>query len=129
MTSAPPRLKRRREFVRASNRGRKAAVPGLVLQAVEREGGEGDLRCGFTVSKRVGNAVRRNRARRRLRAIAAEIMPLRAMPGFDYVLIGRGTTPDRPYDALRRDLVAALKRLKLCQDGTRPGNGLAQERS
>ena len=129
MTSAPPRLKRRREFVRASNRGRKAAVPGLVLQAVEREGGESDLRCGFTVSKRVGNAVRRNRARRRLRAIAAEIMPLRAVPGFDYVLIGRAATPDRPYDALRRDLVAALKRLKLCQDGTQPGDGLAQERS
>lgn len=117
MTSAPPRLKRRREFLRASGQGRKTAQPGLVLQAVPRDDGGAGPRCGFTVSKRVGNAVVRNRARRRLKAVAAEIMPDHAVGGYDYVLIGRAGTPDRPYDALRRDLVAALGRLKLYRNG------------
>jgi len=125
MTNAPERLKRRSEFLRASANGRKVAVTGLVLQAVPRADGGLMLRCGFTVSRRVGNAVIRNRARRRLKAVAAEIMPERAEPGFDYVLIGRATTAERPYDALRRDLVAALKRLKLCRDGGHAGPGAA----
>jgi ribonuclease P protein component len=119
MTTAPSRLKRRREFVRASAVGRKAATAGLVLQAVARDDGGAELRCGFTVSRRVGNAVVRNRARRRLKAAAGEIMPGHAAPAFDYVLIGRAGTVDRPYDALCRDLVAALKRLKLWRDGER----------
>ncbi len=129
MTNALSRLKRRREFVRASAHGRKAAVPGMVLQAVARDDGGADLRCGFTVSKRVGNAVIRNRARRRLKAVAGEIMPAQAMPGFDYVLIGRAGTPDRPYDALRRDLVAALKRLNLWRDGSAAANVPEREQS
>jgi ribonuclease P protein component len=129
MSSAPPRLKRRRDFLRAAGRGRKAAAPGLVLQAVARDGGGAGLRCGFTVSKRVGNAVVRNRVRRRLRAIAAEVLPTRAAAGFDYVLIGRAATADRSYDALRRDLIAALSRLKLCQNAERPAAGTLRERS
>jgi len=111
MTSAPHRLKRRREFLRVQASGRKAAMPGLVLQAAARD--DDALGVGFTVSKRVGNAVTRNRVRRRLRAAAAEILPQGAATGCDYVIIGRAGSVDRPYDALRRDLVAALKRLKL----------------
>jgi ribonuclease P protein component len=129
MSSAPPRLKRRRDFLRAAGRGRKAAAPGLVLQAVACDDGGAGLRCGFTVSKRVGNAVVRNRVRRRLRAIAAEVLPTRAAAGFDYVLIGRAATADRSYDALRRDLIAALSRLKLCQNAERPATGALRERS
>lgn len=111
MTSAPHRLKRRREFLRVQASGRKAAMPGLVLQAAARD--DDALGVGFTVSKRVGNAVTRNRVRRRLRAAAAEILPQGAATGCDYAIIGRAGSVDRPYDALRRDLVAALKRLKL----------------
>ena len=70
-------------------------------------------RIGYTVSKRVGKAVARNRAKRRLRAAAADVMPATAQPGTDYVLIGRQATLERPYRALKQDLESALKRLKL----------------
>ena len=69
------------------------------------------IRIGFTVSKKVGHAVARNRARRRLRAAAAEVMPRRAAPGTDYVLIGRKGTLTRPYALLIDDLETALERL------------------
>lgn len=69
-----------------------------------------DMRVGFTVSKKVGNAVVRNRARRRLRAVAAELLAEHARPGNDYVLIGRAGTPERPFAALRGDLLKALER-------------------
>lgn len=111
MTSAPQRLKRRRDFLRVQGAGRKAAQPGLVLQAAGREGA--GIGVGFTVTKRVGNAVTRNRVRRRLKSVAADVMPEGAADAHDYVIIGRAGSIDRPYDALRRDLVAALKRLKL----------------
>ncbi len=69
------------------------------------------MRLGFTCSKKVGNAVARNRARRRLKAAAAQLMPEAATPGYDYVLIGRSETVDRPYPLLLQDLRAALKRV------------------
>ena len=67
------------------------------------------MRVGFTVSRKVGNATRRNRARRRLRAAAGEVLPEHGRPGYDYVLIGRGATLDRPYAELVADLRAALR--------------------
>ena len=70
---------------------------------------------GFTASRKVGNAVARNRARRRLKALVSEILPLHAMAGHDYVLVARQATPARDFAALRRDLEAALKKLKLWQ--------------
>ena len=70
-----------------------------------------DLRIGFTVTKRVGNAVVRNRARRRLRAAARQVFPSSARAGFDYVLIARHSTPIRPYRDLIGDMEAALMRL------------------
>ncbi|MGB1026558.1 MAG: ribonuclease P protein component, partial [Rhodospirillaceae bacterium] len=73
----------------------------------------GALRFGLTVSKKVGKAVTRNRARRRLRALALSVLAQEAAPGHDYVLIGRGATPDRAFSALQSDLRAALTRLKL----------------
>lgn len=115
MAPALSRLKRRAEFVRVTRHGRKAASAGLVLQAAPLESSDhdGGFRVGFTVTRWVGNAVVRNRVRRRLRAVAEEIMPSSARAGFDYVLVGRAATKDRPYDALRRDLVSALERLNL----------------
>lgn len=65
---------------------------------------------GFTASKKVGNAVARNRAKRRLRAAVAAVMPSRAATDHDYVLIGRKATLQRPYQDLLADLVRALRR-------------------
>ncbi len=71
------------------------------------------MRVGFTVTKKVGNATVRNRARRRLRAAADRLLPDHGRPGNDIVLIGRRTTLDRPFTALVDDLETALRRLKV----------------
>lgn len=109
------RLKRRAEFLRVAAVRRKWAAPGLVLQAAAAVGGatEGtaEFRVGFTVSRKVGNAVARNRARRRLRAAADLVMPQQAAAGYDYVLIGRQETLTRPFESLLKDLRVALKRV------------------
>lgn len=86
-------------------------MPGLVLQAHVRDANGGTARVGFTASRKVGGAVRRNRARRRLRAAAECIIPGHAAPGFDLVLIARAATVTRPFRALLEDLKAALKRV------------------
>jgi len=136
MTTALPRLKRRSEFLRVAGARRKAVTPGLILQAMQRSpaasletaateatrsarGGDPSqqtARIGFTASRKVGNAVLRNRARRRLRAVAAEILPLHAAPGHDYVLIARGETVVRPYPLLVEDLKKALRRVAAFRD-------------
>jgi ribonuclease P protein component len=69
------------------------------------------VRVGYTASRKVGNAVTRNRAKRRLRGVAAAILRGKGNPGTDYVLIARAGTVDRPYDALIADLTAALRRI------------------
>lgn len=91
-------------------------MPGLVLQALRRSDGDGAARVGLTASRRVGNAVRRNRARRRLRALAEKVIPLHAKCGHDYVMIARAETADRPFAALVEDLESAMKRLNVWQD-------------
>ena len=75
------------------------------------------MRIGFTVSRKVGNAVVRNRARRRLKAAAENIFPAHGKPGFDYVVIGRAATPVRPWAALQDDMVAALKKVGGWREG------------
>lgn len=107
------RLKRRPEFLRVASGRRKWVTPGLILQALPREGEGCDdgIRFGITVSRKVGGAVDRNRARRRLHAAAREVLPQVGRPGCDYVLIGRATTPHRPYAELCADLRAAVERL------------------
>jgi ribonuclease P protein component len=83
------------------------------VQGRDRRDGDPGIRVGFTCSKKVGNAVARNRAKRRLRAVAREMVPARGQPGWDYVLIGRaGETGQSPYEGLRRDLAFALDRLR-----------------
>lgn len=104
------RLKTRADFLRAA-RARTERTPGFVLQARPRSE-PGPMRVGFTCSKKVGNAVARNRAKRRLREIARAELPAGGRPGWDYVLIGRrDATAARPFDRLRADLAAALGRL------------------
>jgi ribonuclease P protein component len=101
------RLKKRREFLRAASRGKRAARPGLVLQALAIPGPS--LRLGFTVTKKIGNAVIRNRARRRLKEAARLTLPGMALSGWDLVLIGRDGTAERPFPLLIEDLRAALR--------------------
>lgn len=123
-----PRLKRRKDFIRVARAGRSKAEPGLVLQAAphparDRTPGAAplpDLRVGFTASRKVGGAVVRNRAKRRLRALADEILPDNARPDRDYVLIARAATPGREFSALRADLLHALAATKNLIDTARP---------
>lgn len=104
---APIRLKRRAEFLHVASRGRKAAVHGLVLQALVRPDG-GPARIGFTVTKKVGNAVIRNRTRRRLKEAARLVLQDRVVASVDLVVIGRDSTRGRPFIELMDDLHRAL---------------------
>lgn len=113
------RLKTRQEFTAVAGARRKFTTPGLMLQAMARPGADdGEARVGFTASRKVGNAVIRNRAKRRMRALAAEVLADCAVGGTDYVLVCRQETAVRPFDALRGDLLAALGRLKLLRATT-----------
>lgn len=116
-TGGVDRLRRRAEYLRVQAANRRVALPGLLLQAapvIDPDNTEGSaLRIGFTASRKVGNAVLRNRARRRLKALAVELLPRHALPGHDYVLVARQATPARDFAALRGDLEAALKKLRL----------------
>lgn len=102
-------MTRRAEFLAVAAKGRKASMPGLVLQGLKVDG-RATTRLGFTCSRKVGSAVARNRARRRLRAAADAV--LRPGPGgWDFVLIGRTATLDRPFALLVEDLRLALARI------------------
>ena len=102
-------LTKRADFVRASH-GRRFAAPAFSLQARKRAEGEAQgIRVGFTCSKKVGNAVARNRAKRRLREVARIVLPEQGRDGWDYVLVGRkDTTATLPFDQLLADLRRAL---------------------
>ncbi len=107
-------LRKRADFLAAA-RARRQAMPGFVLQARPRRADEttdADIRVGYTCSKKVGNAVARNRAKRRLREIARLVLPHSGLAGWDYVLIGRrDETATRPFETLRSDLEAAIGRI------------------
>lgn len=104
------RLTKRADYLRLA-RGRRWAAPGLVLQMAPTPEPTDEARAGFTVTKKVGNAVVRNRARRRLREVARTVLPLYADHGCDYVLIAREATPERPFAALIEDLKQALRKV------------------
>lgn len=103
-------LTRRADFL-AANSGRRAPMPGFVLLVRARDDGDATMRVGFTVTKKIGNAVTRNRMKRRLRALARELLPVRGIRGADHVLIGRAGGNDRAFADLRQDLTKALGRL------------------
>jgi ribonuclease P protein component len=89
-------------------------MPGFVLQAAPAPSEQAlpAVRVGFTVSRKVGNAVVRNRVRRRLREIVRLVIPGLARPDLDYVLVGRQAAVGRDFATMERELVEALRRLK-----------------
>jgi ribonuclease P protein component len=110
-------LKRRSEFLRIRG-GRRWSSPAFVIEMRACEGESGNVagavasaRFGFTATKKLGNAVTRNRIRRRLKEAVRIVAPGRARAGCDYVVIAREAAASRPFAALERDLIAALGRL------------------
>jgi ribonuclease P protein component len=136
VTVAVERLKKRAEFLRVAATRRKWVTPGLILQGAPRPDNRPDeeyagetrfARIGFTVTKKVGKAVVRNRVRRRLRAAVDEVACENALPGWDYVVIGRQQTIERPFADLVEDIRSAMKRIPDAKpssfDRARPGRG------
>ena len=103
------RLKRRQDFVAAA-KGVYQPMPAFIVQAVARNDDE-PARIGFTCTKKLGNAVTRNRIKRRLREAVRLCLPNVVKPGFDYVVIGRPPAENRPFQVLQSDLISAATRL------------------
>lgn len=103
------RLRKRRDFLAAAKALRAGAAPFL-MQARDR-GDDAGVRVGFTVTKKIGKAVVRNRIRRRLREVARKVLPQAGRPGFDYVLVAREAALRLPFDTLVRDMERALRKL------------------
>ncbi|RYG89634.1 MAG: ribonuclease P protein component [Alphaproteobacteria bacterium] len=101
-----------RKLYLAANAGKRAPMPGFVLLVRARNDADPVMRVGITVSKKVGNAVIRNRMKRRFRMLALEILPAEGLPGADHVLIGRNSGIERDYATLKAELVKALGKLK-----------------
>ena len=140
MVTALLRLMRREDFLRVAAARRRWVTPAFILQARERsrEGTDTasdtatsaasdsafvdrtirEVRVGFTVSRKVGNAVVRNRVRRRLRAAVDAVLPTRASPGFDLVLVGRSGGLTHPFDRIKQDLEVALRKVGADQKPT-----------
>lgn len=105
-------LSKRSDFLKAA-RAKRQPAPSMLVQARRRARDEAEgIRVGYTCSKKVGNAVARNRAKRRLREVARKVLPEIGHDGWDYVLIGKpGDTAARPFDMLENDLRKALVKL------------------
>ncbi|MAI62695.1 MAG: ribonuclease P protein component [Micavibrio sp. TMED27] len=107
-------IKKRTDFLHIQGKGKKWVSSSLILQTHLNDLNE--KRVGYTVTKRVSkSAVVRNRIKRRLRAVAADILPDIAVSGHDYILVGRHDTLSRPYQSLCKDLRWCLKRLELIE--------------
>ena len=113
------KLTKRADFLLVQ-KGRRVARPTLTVEA-RRRAEDGPVRLGFTASRRVGGAVARNRARRRLREAARQLLPELAVAGVDYVIVARQSAPDAPWTGLLDDLRNALIRLRAeLEAGDRP---------
>jgi ribonuclease P protein component len=104
-------IKKRADFL-AANGGRRVPTPGFILLVRNREDSDPAMRVGFTVTKKIGGAVVRNRMKRRFRALAREIVPANGFAGSDHVMIGRDKGVERDFALLRSELVDALHKLR-----------------
>jgi ribonuclease P protein component len=104
-------IKKRADFL-AANGGRRASTPGFILLVRDRKDSDPAMRVGFTVTKKIGGAVIRNRMKRRFRALAHEIVPAKGFAGSDHVMIGRSKGVEREYGLLRSELEGALDDLR-----------------
>jgi ribonuclease P protein component len=104
-------IRKRADFV-AANAGKRATTPGFVLLVRDRKDADPAMRIGFTVTKKIGGAVIRNRMKRRLRALARDVVPAKGLAGADHVMIGRAGGIERDFALLRSDLESALDRVR-----------------
>jgi len=105
-------LRKRADFL-AANAGKRTTTPGFILLVRDRDDQDLTMRVGFTVTRKIGGAVIRNRMKRRFRALAREILPNAGFPGSDHVMIGRQRGIERSYGQLRDELSNALERLRV----------------
>ena len=103
-------IRKRSDFL-AANSGKRASTPGFILLVRNREDDDPAIRVGFTVTKKIGGAVVRNRMKRRLRALARELVPAKGIAGADHVMIGRANGIEREFQLMRSELAGALERL------------------
>jgi ribonuclease P protein component len=104
-------ISKRADFL-AANGGLRTTTPGFILLVRDRKDADPAMRVGFTVTKKIGGAVIRNRMKRRFRALAREIVPAKGLSGADHVMIGRANGIERDFGALRLELAGALDRLR-----------------
>ncbi len=112
MCASVPTLKASADFQRISRINQKWFTPGFVVQ-IEKKETDAPFRVGFTVSRRVGNAVTRNLAKRRLREMVRLLLKEKDLRGFDLVLIGKTDAAVRDFAAMQKDLLWALKKLEI----------------
>jgi ribonuclease P protein component len=104
-------IKKRSDFL-AANGGLRTVTPGFILLVRDRKDSDPSMRVGFTVTKKIGNAVVRNRMKRRFRALAREIVAARGFTGADHVIIGRAKGIERDFALLRSELADAIEALR-----------------
>ena len=124
-------LKKRRDFLALNRTGRKWVTPGFILQAdpaTDDGAARQDIQVGYTVTRKVGNAVVRNRCKRRLREVVRAVMPSGAPTGWRYVLIGRNVTASYPFEKMVNDLKWAIRKLESGADLKNQGKNTRKPR-
>ncbi|KPF75219.1 ribonuclease P protein component [alpha proteobacterium AAP81b] len=104
-------IARRADFL-AANNARRVVTPGFILLVRDRADGNAAMRAGYTVTRKIGNAVVRNRMKRRFRELARALLPEHGLAGADHILIGRDTGVERDFAMLHDELITALARAR-----------------